>query len=64
MNPTACPLCNHLKRRKFLAFIRSEYLEFARLQNELEAHQTKCETINSGWYKFLWPSAIVKETQP
>lgn len=64
MNPTPCPLCNALFERKRLAFIRSEWREFERLQNELDAHKVICEVINSQWYRCLWPSAVVIEQEP
>jgi hypothetical protein len=59
MNSTPCPICNDLRSRRTLAFIRTEWHEFNRLQTELEKHQLVCEVINGGWYKLLWTNAVV-----
>ena len=57
MNPTPCSLCNHLLAKRLNAFIKTEWPEFRRLQNELDAHQAKCQELHSPLYLLLWPTA-------
>lgn len=57
MNPTLCPLCNHLLAKRRDAFMKSEWHEFQRIQNELDVHQASCVIIRSELYLCLWPTA-------
>ena len=57
MNDTPCPLCNHLRRKCLTAFIKREYRELERCENELEKHRSSCDIVNGAWYLGLWQNA-------
>lgn len=52
-----CPICNHLHQARLMAFVRREYKNLERLENEHAAHLEKCEVVNSSWYLGLWSRA-------
>jgi hypothetical protein len=54
MNATLCPLCNHLLARRYEAFIRSEWREVERLENELSDHQVTCGVLKDMLVSGLW----------
>ena len=61
MTMILCPLCNHLLEKRHLAFIKREYAELARLEEEHEKHCETCEVVNGSWYLGLWNNAKVAE---
>lgn len=63
MNPTPCPLCNHLLLKRLQAFVKREWKELERYENEHAAHRASCALMADGWYLGLWPAAQVVKVE-
>ena len=59
MNPTPCPICNHLLEQRRLAFIKREYAALAYYEHQHEAHAAKCDIMQEAYYLGLWQNAQI-----